>query len=67
MKTSLSAINALKARETFSPKAYPDGMVNGVQMHSIGYGHQIQPNQLSLLTATITVDKGTQLDRKSVV
>jgi len=40
--------------ESFSATAYADGMVNGVQMYSIGYGHQIQPNEQSLKRATIT-------------
>lgn len=56
--------------ETFSPTAYPDGSTNGVQNYSIGYGHQIQPNESYLLTATISQDQAQQLllqDMQSVV
>lgn len=47
--------------EGFRSTAYPDGSSNGVQMYSIGYGHQIQPNEIYLLTATITEDQAQQL------
>ncbi|SRR5579862_3129851 len=47
--------------ETFSPQAHPDGSLNGVQLYSIGYGHQIQPNEQYLLNQTITQAQATQL------
>jgi GH24 family phage-related lysozyme (muramidase) len=46
--------------EQFSATAYPDGSNNGIQIYSIGYGHQIQPGESYLLTATITPDQGKQ-------
>jgi GH24 family phage-related lysozyme (muramidase) len=61
MKTSQTQIKALMARERFSPTAYKDGERNGVQLYSIGYGHQIQPAEQALKRQTITKDKGMQL------
>ena len=40
--------------ESFSPQAYPDGSNGNTQLYSIGYGHQIGPNESYLLSATIT-------------
>jgi lysozyme len=42
--------------EGFSDKAYNDPP--GSDKFSIGFGHQIQPGEESLLTSTITVDQG---------
>ena len=50
-----------QAYENFSPTAYPDGSANGVQVYSIGYGHQIGPNEQYLMTATITQAQAQQL------
>lgn len=61
MKTSAAAISRLKQWESFSSKAYPDGFSNGVQMYSIGYGHQIRIGETALRTQIITVAKGTTL------
>lgn len=61
MKTSSSAIADLLEIEQFAAKAYPDGEVNGVQKYSIGYGHQIRPNEQYLLTATINKAKAMEL------
>ncbi|GAA4914361.1 hypothetical protein GCM10023313_17160 [Mucilaginibacter defluvii] len=47
--------------EQFSAKAYSDGEVKGVKKFSIGYGHQIRPNEQYLLTATINKAKGMEL------
>ena len=47
--------------ETFSPQAYPDGSTNGMQLYSIGYGHQIQPNEQYLLNQSITQAQALQL------
>jgi GH24 family phage-related lysozyme (muramidase) len=40
--------------ESFSATAYPDGSNGSTQLYSIGYGHQIGTNELSLLTGSIT-------------
>lgn len=56
--------------EGFSPSAYPDGSNNGVQSYSIGYGHQIGPNESYLLTGSITQAAAQQLllnDMQNVV
>lgn len=48
--------------ESFSATAYPDGTSSaGTQLYSIGYGHQIGPDETYLLTATITQDQAQQL------
>lgn len=54
-------VSQIASYETFSATAYPDGSTNGVQNYSIGYGHQIQPGESSLLTATITPAQATSL------
>jgi len=61
MQTSLSQVRAMLGTEGFESRAYPDGMVNGVQMFSIGYGHQIRPNESYLLTSSIDSNKAFQL------
>ena len=48
-------------------RAKPDGKdKNGKQLYSIGYGHQIQPNELELMTQTITEEKALQLFQKDI-
>jgi lysozyme len=48
-------------------RAKPDGKdKNGKQVFSIGYGHQIQPNELELMTQTITEEKALQLFQKDI-
>jgi lysozyme len=48
-------------------RAKPDGKdKNGKQLFSIGYGHQIQPNELELMTQTITEEKALQLFQKDI-
>jgi lysozyme len=48
-------------------KAKPDGRdKNGNQLYSIGYGHQIQPNEKELLIETITEEKALQLFQKDI-
>lgn len=47
--------------EQFRANAYPDGSANGQQNYSIGFGHNIGPNEQYLKTATITIDQGKQL------
>ncbi|HVW94948.1 MAG TPA: lysozyme [Mucilaginibacter sp.] len=66
MNASNAAINRLKSTEGFRSTAYADGMSNGVQMHSIGYGHQIQPSETNLLTMKISTDTGEALLRSDV-
>lgn len=56
MNTSSKQISEIAAEENFRATAYADGMINGVQQHSIGYGHQIQPNEKNLLTASVSKD-----------
>jgi|GEM_PF-4880850 len=56
--------------EQFSATAYPDGHVNGNQMYSIGRGHQIQPDEDYLLSATWTeaeADRQFRIDVQNVV
>lgn len=66
MKTSQKAVDKLKGVEQFSAKAYRDGSVNGVPKYSIGYGHQIQPNESSLQTATINQSTADTLFRSDL-
>ena len=48
-------------------RAKPDGKdKNGNQLYSIGYGHQIQPNEKELLTQTINEEKALQLFQKDI-
>ena len=43
-------------------QAVPDGKTkDGDQLYSIGYGHQIQPNERELLTATLNSDQMVDL------
>nr|WP_276898505.1 lysozyme [Pedobacter kyonggii] len=54
MTSSATILAQIKKEEGFMPKKYKDGFIKGVQQYSIGYGHQIRPNESSLLTATLT-------------
>lgn len=55
---SSSQIEQTKSFEVFRSTAYPDGSdSSGNQLYSIGYGHQIQPNEQYLLTQTITQEQ----------
>jgi lysozyme len=48
-------------------KAVPDGKDKlGNQLFSIGYGHQIQPNEIELMTQTITPEKALELFAKDI-
>jgi len=50
-----------------SLKAKPDGKdKKGNQLYSIGYGHQIQPNERELLIQTITEQKALELFQKDI-
>lgn len=67
MKISQAAVNRLKTDEGFRPTAYKDSRDgNGVQLYSIGYGHQIRPHEPELRTAKISVAKGEQLLRSDI-
>ncbi|MET3979979.1 GH24 family phage-related lysozyme (muramidase) [Mucilaginibacter sp. UYP25] len=63
LKTSSKQQKVIRGTEAFSPKAYKDSKnpTTGKQLYSIGYGHQIQNNEQSLLSATISVAKAEQL------
>jgi lysozyme len=39
---------------------------DGTQLYSIGYGHQIQPNEAYLLTATLTLSEVIDLFKKDI-
>ncbi|ADY51441.1 glycoside hydrolase family 24 [Pseudopedobacter saltans DSM 12145] len=67
MKASESLKEQIKKEEGFAAKAYKDGFVNGKQMYSIGYGHQIQSNESHLLTATITKAQADTLFDKDLI
>lgn len=54
MQPSANIIGYIARTEQFSPKAYLDPPHNTAGKYSIGYGHQIQPNERALLTATLT-------------
>jgi GH24 family phage-related lysozyme (muramidase) len=59
--------NWLKREESVSYKAYPDGKDSkGNQLYSIGYGHQIKPNESDLLKRTITEEEARQLFEKDI-
>lgn len=48
-------------------RAKADGQdKNGNNLYSIGYGHQIQPNERELLIETITEEKALQLFQKDI-
>ncbi|TKB97080.1 lysozyme [Pedobacter cryophilus] len=48
-------------------KPYKDGFINGVQQYSIGYGHQIRPNESHLKTSTITRAQADVLFEKDLI
>ncbi len=66
METSYTKVSEILKIENFRSRAYADGMSNGKQMYSIGYGHQIQPNESYLLNATITLDTALKLFRSNL-
>jgi GH24 family phage-related lysozyme (muramidase) len=61
MRTSLAQINRIKSREQFRATAYRDGSTNGTPRYSIGYGHQIQPHEQSLMSKTIKESEAVTL------
>jgi lysozyme len=65
--TETEIFNLIKKEEGLALKAYPDGKdANGRQLYSIGYGHQIKPNESNLLTGTITTAKANDLLKNDV-
>ena len=66
MQTSLDQIKRIQVDETFSPVAVEDSAVDGKIMHSIGFGHQIQPYESYLMDATIDIDKATELEQQDI-
>jgi GH24 family phage-related lysozyme (muramidase) len=68
---SQDQISQTEGFEGFRATAYLDGTsASGTQLYSIGYGHQIQPGESSLLTGSITTDQAEQMlmsDMQSVV
>jgi lysozyme len=70
MNVSNEQLQRTAAHEGFVATAYKDGSASGVQKYSIGYGHQIQANESSLYTESITKEKGLSLlngDMQNVV
>jgi lysozyme len=70
MDVSAAQLSRTASNEGFVATAYKDGFVSGVQSYSIGFGHQIQPNEQSLRSGSITREKGLALlkqDSKNVV
>lgn len=62
MKLSENGVRFIQNWESFSSKAYKDGKTaSGKQLYSIGYGHQIQPNESHLLTTTITKEQARSI------
>jgi len=59
--------NWLRKKEGVRYKAVPDGKTrDGKQLYSIGMGHQIQPNEQYLMTATITEAEVLYLFEKDI-
>lgn len=54
--TSIEQVDRIKKSEQFRSIAYSDGKANGKQMFSIGYGHQIQPNENYLKNEVVSKD-----------
>lgn len=58
---SNNQIQQTAAYENFSATAYPDGSDSTGQRYSIGYGHQIQPGEAYLQSATLSPAQAQQL------
>lgn len=61
MELSKQGLDYISGTEGFSAVAYPDPPGSG--KYSIGFGHQIQPNEKSLQYATITREKALEILR----
>lgn len=66
MKISSNMLEKLKKWEGVSLKPYKDGFINGVQQYSIGYGHQIKPNEQNLHSG-ITLAKAELLLKNDLI
>lgn len=66
MQPSANLVSYITSTEAFSPRAYLDPPGNTQGRKSIGYGHQIQPNESYLLTATLTPAQGEALKQKDL-
>lgn len=68
MTTSNKGIEFIKSVESFSPTAYIDDYAPTKDRveYSIGYGHQILPNEQYLYTAKIDTAKATELLKKDI-
>ena len=67
MKTSKNGIQFIKQQEGLRKTAYSDGFIGNVQKFSIGYGHQIQPNEMEKLkNEPITEEEAEKLLKKDV-
>jgi lysozyme len=56
----------LKAREGVNYTAVPDGKRNGIQLYSIGLGHQIQPNESDLFTKRLSDSEILEIFKKDI-
>jgi lysozyme len=65
MNVSTTQLNTTASHEGFVATPYKDGSTGSVQNYSIGYGHQIQANERSLLTK-ITKAQALELLRKDM-
>lgn len=67
MNTSAQGIDLILAEEGFSPKPYFDDKRDTARIeYSIGYGHQIKPDEEHLLTAKISREKGREIFEKDL-
>ena len=59
--------NLIFKEESFNPIAVKDGKDrNGNQLFTIGIGHQIQPDEVELLTKTLTLDEAKLIFEKDI-
>lgn len=65
MRLSEKGYEFIREWEGFSATPYPDGWNNGVQLYSIGYGHQIKPNEQYLMEG-VTRTKAAELMQSDV-
>jgi lysozyme len=66
MGPSASLVSYITSTEAFAPRAYLDPPGNSQGRRSIGYGHQIQPNESYLLTATLTQAQAQVIKQKDL-
>jgi len=66
MGPSASLVSYITSTEAFAPRAYLDPPGNTKGRRSIGYGHQIQPSESYLLTATLTQAQAEAIKQKDL-